>query len=193
MNFITHLPSPSGRVSKHDGPVEQHLTEGAVMLAMSEWLFGQGASEVRVHPDGTHMAGFDMPAFLSSRGFVRTSATGKREISWVFKRGDQTLTVHARSGLGDLVTTIGGATVEVEAKGGCINTKHAGQLSRLRKGLHEAVGQLLGCPRTVDRLIAAVPLHPETEKLATRLLPRCRHIGIEIALVDGSGAVHLRA
>ena len=139
------------------------------------------------------MKGFDIPASLAGRGFTRMSTTGRGQTSGAFRRGDLTLTVHSQPGLGDVVCTLHGIEVEIEAKGGCINTRHPGQLSRLRRGLHEAVGQLLGSPRNDVRLIAAVPRHPETERTARRLLPRCAHVGIEIALVAGDGSVELLA
>jgi len=161
------------------------------MLAMAEWFFAQGAPKVRIHPDGMHMKGFDIPAWLASRGFTRMTATGRGQTSGSFRRGDQTLIVHSQPGLGDVVATLDGFALEVEAKGGRLNTRHAGQLSRLRKGLLEVVGQLLACPRTDVRLIAAVPRHLETERLAHRLLPRCSRVGIEIALIDGDGKVDL--
>jgi hypothetical protein len=138
-----------------------------------------------------HMMGFDIPGWVASRGFSRTATTGRTQTSGTFRRNDQTLIVHSRPGLGDIVCQLNGVRVEIEAKGGCLNTRHAGQLSRLRKGLQEAVGQLLGSPNVGARLIAAVPRHVETEKVAERLLPRCRRVGIEIALVDGDGSVLL--
>jgi hypothetical protein len=128
---------------------------------------------------------------LAGRGFTRTTATGRGQTGGTFRRGDQTLIVHAQPGLGDVVATLNGVEVEIEAKGGCINTRHSGQLSRLRKGLHEAVGQLMASPRADVRLIAAVPRHPETERTARRLLPRCARVGIEIALVGGDGTIVL--
>ena len=79
----------------------------------------------------------------------------------------------------------------VEAKGGIINTSNPGQKSKLRKHLYEAVGMLLDRSNKRDRLIAAVPLHPETEKIAHRMAGRCREIGIEIALVSGEGTIQL--
>ena len=94
-------------------------------------------------------------------------------------------------GRGDVVGKLGKQDVEIEAKGGCINTRHAGQKSRLRKGLHEAVGQLMASRRRDVRLIAAVPDHGITRALAQDLLPRCGKLGIEIALVDELGRVDL--
>jgi hypothetical protein len=138
-----------------------------------------------------HMKGFDIPSWLTGRGFTRATVTGRGQTSGTFRRGDQTLIVHSQPGLGDVVATLNGVEVEIEAKGGCINTRHPGQLSRLRKGLHEAVGQLMASPRAQVRLIAAVPRHPETERLSQRLLPRCTRAGIEIALVNEHGEVGL--
>ena len=59
------------------------------MLAMAEWLFGQGAAEVRIHPDGMHMKCFNIPAWLVGRGFARESATGRGQTSGTFRRGGQ--------------------------------------------------------------------------------------------------------
>ena len=108
------------------------MSEPAVMLAMAEWLIAQGAPEVRIHPDGMHMKGFDIPAWLAGRGYTRMTATGRGQTSGAFRRGDQSLIVHSRPGLGDVIATLDGIDVEIEAKGGCLNTRHPGQLSRLR-------------------------------------------------------------
>lgn len=161
------------------------------MLAMAEWLFSLGATDVAIHPDGMHMKGFDIPLALASAGFLRTSTTGSRGVSGVFRRGDQQLKVHSQPGLGDIVAEVNGVQIEVEAKGGCVNSRHPGQVSRLRKGLHEAVGQLMASPRLETLLIAAVPYHLETAKLASRLAMRCKSASIEIALVHEDGTVAL--
>jgi hypothetical protein len=118
------------------------------VLAMAEWLFCQGASTVRINPDGMHTKGFDIPNWLAVEATPRLTATGRGQTSGTFRRGEKILIVHSQPGLGDVVATLGGAEVEIETKGGCINTRHPGQLSRLRKGLHEAIGQLMGSPRT---------------------------------------------
>jgi len=191
MDLISRRNPPLNRVGSHDGDSELHLSEAGVMLAVADWLFSLGAVEVRVHPDGLHMKHFDMPAWLDAQGFERVSTTGKRGISGTFERNGQRLTIHSQPGLGDVVTTIDGVDIEIEAKGGCINTRHPGQLSKLRKGLHEAVGQLMSSPRKDCRLIAAVPRHSETERLAERLNARCALASIEIVLVDRDGNVGL--
>ena len=191
ISLITMSRPPKNRVGRHDDDHEHHLSEGAVMLAVASWLFDQGAEEVCVHPDGQHMKAFDMPGWLEAKGFSRVTTTGSRGLSGEFRRGAQCLTLQAKPGHGDVVTRLDGVEIEIETKGGCINTRHPGQLSRLRKGLHEAVGQLLSSPRNNRRFIAVVPFHKETERWASRLAERCSLVGIEIALVTGSGDVHL--
>jgi len=167
------------------------MPEAAVMLAVAEWLFSRGATEVRAHPDGLHMKDFDMPGWLEGRGFRRVSTTGKRGVSGTFERGSQQITIHSKPGLGDVVATLDGVEVEVETKGGVINSRHPGRLSRLRKGLHEAVGQLMASPRGEGQLIAAVPSHPETLKVAEKLRERCSRVGITLALIERDGRVNV--
>ena len=52
---------------------------------------------------------------------------------------------------------------------------------------------LLASPDRADRLIAAVPLHRETEIIARKIAGKCREVGIEIALVSGTGNIQLCA
>lgn len=86
------------------------------------------------------------------------------------------------------VSTPGGRVL-VECKGGTINTTHAGQPSRLRRGLCEAVGPLLARPEDSAKEIAAAPWTTETASLAARMDPRCRMAKIEIALVQRDGSL----
>lgn len=189
MKLITERLPPLKRVGKCEGPLELHLLEAAVMLAMAKWMFGQGATEVEIHPDGQHLKGFDVRGWLEAVGFVKTADMGRTPAGGVYKSGEQTVTVDPRPGIGDVVAIIDGARVEVEAKGGCINTRHPGQLSKLRKHLYEAVGMLLDSRNDASRLIAAVPRHSETERVAERMAKQCGAAGIEIALVSGDGSI----
>jgi hypothetical protein len=157
------------------------------MLAAAEWAFRAGSDHVSIHPDGMHLKAFDLPEWLQQRGFVRETVTGAKNSTGQFRRGDQVLTVYSRPGVGDVIASIGARDFEFEAKGGCINSTHAGQLSKLRKGLHEAIGQLMSSPRSHTELIAVVPAHRETHRLAERLIDRCAKVGIEIALVREDG------
>lgn len=161
------------------------------MLAMAEWMFGLGARLVTIHPDGMHLKGFDIQGWLQDQGYLKIQSTGRTVHGGDYGREGRLLRVYPRPGLGDVVCEIDGQRIEVEAKGGCINTRHSGQLSRLRKHLHEAVGQLMASDAQHDRLIAAVPDHVETRQIADRLIRRCQKVGIEIALVSGDGTVHI--
>jgi hypothetical protein len=78
--------------------------------------------------------------------------------------------------------------ISAECKGGIINTRHPGQVSRLYKGLCETVGMLMANP-SPGRQIAVVPRTEGTLRLAQRLAPRCASAGIELALVGSRGEV----
>ena len=163
------------------------------MLAVARWMFGLGAETVRLHPDGMHARQFDIYEWLTSQGFKKITSMGTTPHGGNYARGQKMLEVEFKPGQGDVVAEIEGRRVVVEAKGGIINTRHPGQKSRLRKHLYEAVGMLLDGPDRSDRLIAAVPLHPETKKIARRMASRCRDIGVEIALVSGAGEIQMVA
>jgi len=66
---------------------------------------------------------------------------------------------------------------------------NGGQTSKLRKGLCEAVGQLIGRVQGDERHIAVVPDTPFTKSLAAKMVTRATRAGIEIALVSRSGSV----
>ncbi len=161
------------------------------MLAMAQWMFKQDAKNVCVHPDGMHAKQFHIRGWLENEGFNIKNKRGKTRDAGTYARGDQTLDVIFSPGRGDVVTDLGGNRVVVEAKGGIINTRYSGQESKLRRHLYEAVGILLDDRTHADRLIAAVPLHQVTEKIACRMAKRCRDTGIEIALVSKAGEIHM--
>ena len=89
---------------------------------------------------------------------------------------------------GDVVAKVGNHVISAECKGGIINTRHPGQVSRLYRGLCETVGMLMATP-SQGRQIAVVPFTEGTLRLAERLAPRCALAGIEIALVGSRGEV----
>jgi hypothetical protein len=92
--------------------------------------------------------------------------------------GQQMVTVIPRSGQGDVVAKLGEKTGVAECKGGVVNSRHARQLSRLRRGLCEAVGLLMARPRENERHIAVVPAHSTTRALASRMTARSRWWGL---------------
>lgn len=189
-DLVTALAPPPNRVGKSDGPDEHHLYEGAVMLAYAMHLLRtQGARDVRIHPDGEHGKQFDFAAWLERHEFAKISSLGSTVYGGVYRNPvGRTITVHPKSGLGDVVADVGNGVISAECKGGIINTRHPGQVSRLYRGLCETIGLLMATPSR-GRQIAVVPLTDSTLRLAERLAPRCALAGIEIALVGSRGEV----
>jgi hypothetical protein len=192
-DLITQRPPPPNRIRGCDGDMECHLTVGAVILAFAMHLLRTmpGLNQVLVHPDGEHAKRFDFEGWLKRRGFVRTSSLGKTAFGGTYSSSTgQTIIVNPSSGRGDVSAEIGASSIVAECKGGIINTKHAGQQSRLRRGLCEAVGLLLASPAIEGRRqVAVVPHTRVTENLAKLMASRVRAAGINIALVDGRGNV----
>jgi hypothetical protein len=192
--LITHHPPPPNRVQACEDGVEHHLTEGAVMLAFAMHLLRTvpGLNHVAIHPDGEHGKRFDFLSWLRNHGFVMAEPMGTTRYGGMYRSmiTGETIIVNPKSGRGDVVADIDGVNFVAECKGGIINSKHAGQLSRLRQGLCETVGLLLASqvPEST-RQFAVVPRTPVTEMLAQRMIARATKAGIEIALVDGRGNV----
>ncbi|OJY73613.1 MAG: hypothetical protein BGP12_13555 [Rhodospirillales bacterium 70-18] len=189
-DLVTVLEPPPNRVGKATEGHEHHLYEGAVMVAYAMHLLrAEGARDVRIHPDGEHGKQFDFSGWLELRDFIKASSLGTTAYGGVYRNTlGQTVTVHPKSGLGDVVAQVGDLILSAECKGGIINTRHSGQVSRLYKGLCETVGMLMATP-SPGRQVAVVPLTDGTRRLAERLAPRCALAGIEIALVGSRGQV----
>lgn len=189
-DLVTARSPPPNRIGKSDGEHEHHLYEGAVMIAYAMHLLRtQGAHHVRVHPDGEHGKQFDFSAWLLRRDFVKISSIGSTSYGGTFRNAvGQEITVNPKSGLGDVVAEVGDQVISAECKGGIINTRHSGQVSRLYKGLCETVGLLMATP-SQGRQVAVVPFTKSTLRLAERLAPRCALVGIEIALMGSRGEV----
>lgn len=157
------------------------------MLAVAQWMFKRGAVRVCIYPDGQHLKQFDIAHWLRCREFHREEKEGKAQ---VWECDGRTLEIRVKPGKGDVVAEVDGRCFFVETKGGYINSRDSGLLSRLRKGLYEAVGSLFVAPEETRRLVA-VPRHSETEKLAGRMAERCRKAGIQVMLVSSNGDIDL--
>lgn len=190
-DLLTRKDPPAKRKPKTDGDLELHLTEGAVMLALSMHLFEEFADmrRIEIHPDGEHGKQFDIRGWLENQGFTKIKKIGTTQYGGLYKRDAKEIVVSLKPGLGDVVAYDGCNTIVAECKGGVINTRHAGQLSKLRRGLCEVIGLLMTRSLEGERHLAVVPDTIETERLAKRMAQRCRSAGIEIALVDGNGRV----
>jgi hypothetical protein len=173
--------------------VERHLTEGAVMVAFAFHFLRTFAElkHVAVHPDGEHGKRFEFAAWLAARGFRLSKPRGSTSYGGLYEAADgQTLLIDPKPGMGDVVANLPRLALIAECKGGVVNSWHAGQQSRLRRGLCEAVGQLLASPvGEPRRQFAVVPRTPTTTELAERMRTRAAAAGIEIALVDSRGNV----
>ena len=152
-----------------------------------------GITEIAIHPDGEHGKRFDFEGWLGKRGFRKIIGNRQRPpmAGPIARRQGVTLIIHPASGRGDVVAKCGnGLTWIAECKGGIINTRHPGQVSRLRKGLCEAVGLSLARPvEDGTEQFAVVPHTRATEELARRMAPRALAAGIRIALVDATGRI----
>jgi hypothetical protein len=189
-DLVSELAPPPNRVGKCEGGLERHLPEGAVMMAFAMHLLRTTSTrEVLVHPDGEHGKRFDFAGWLGKRGFERTTRTGTTSYAGRYVQPDgRAIVVNPASGRGDVVAQADDLAIWAECKGGIINTRHPGQVSRLYKGLCETVGMLMANPAS-GRQVAVVPRTEGTFKLAQRLAPRCAAAGIEIALVGSRGEI----
>lgn len=194
LDNLIRFHAPAGeRATKAEGGVEHHLTEGAVMIAFAMHLFRTvpDLKHVAVHPDGEHAKHFDFAVWLAAQGFERIETKGSTTYGGLYRDPEnRTILVNPKSGVGDVVADLSGGSFVAECKGGVINSKHAGQQSRLRKGLCETVGLSLAAERVEGRRqFAVVPSTAATKSLAGKMSARAREAGIEIALVDGKGNV----
>jgi len=189
IQYLVLRDPPAKRERFCDGGKEAHLPEAAVMIAFGMYLLENGATAVAIYPDGEHGKKYDIRASLEGHGFSKVIAYGRTNYGGTYERGAQGVQVTLRPGQGDVVARVGQVIVTAECKGGIVNTTHSGQLSKLRRGLCEAVGLLMAHPCNGGRHIAVVPATRETEKVARRILPRAKAVGIEIALVDENGRV----
>jgi hypothetical protein len=188
-DLVRELAPPPNRVGKCVGDLEHHLDEGAVIVAFAMHLLRTTSTqEVRIHPDGEHGKRFDFAGWLHRRGFELTLRSGRTEYGGIYTWSDGRRIVNPTSGRGDVVAEIDGVVLSAECKGGIINTRHSGQVSRLYKGLCETVGLLMANP-SPGRQIAVAPQTDGTLKLTQRLAPRCAAGGIEISLVGRRGEI----
>lgn len=191
--YLTEHVPPEKRRKYCDDGIELKLSEAAVQLAFGLYLLNhpEGGSEVEIFPDGEHAKRFDIPGFLRAEGFELSSPLGATSYGGVYFDGVRTITVNPRSqhGRGDVVGSISGVVVRAECKGGIVNSKHSGALSKVRSGFNELIGQTISMPEDGSRHVAVAPRTAASEIQASRLRSRCAAAGIEIALVNSDGTV----
>lgn len=189
-DLVENVAAPEKRAGKVADGIEHKMHEGAVMVAYAMHLLRTaGADHIRVHPDGEHGKRFDFAGWLGRREFEKILSIGTTSYGGEYRHEcGWRITINPSSGKGDVVAEIGNHTISAECKGGIINTRHSGQVSRLYKGLCETVG-LLMASESPGRQVAVVPYTESTMRLAKRMAPRCEAAGIEIALVGSRGEV----
>jgi hypothetical protein len=189
-DLVEEVAAPQKRAGKVADGIEHKMHEGAVMVAYAMHLLRTTKSDhVRIHPDGEHGKRFDFTGWLSRRGFEKATSTGTTSYGGEYRHPNGwRLTIHPSSGKGDVVAEVGDHILSAECKGGIINTRHPGQVSRLYKGLCETVG-LLMASQSPGRQVAVVPYTNGTLRLAKRMAARCALAGIELALVGSRGEV----
>ena len=120
-DLIKHRAPPPNRAGTCTGDAEQHLTEGAVMLAFAMHLLCTvpGPTQVSVHPDGEHLKHFDFREWLQTHGFDMAVPMGKTSCGGLYSARDgREITVNPTSGKGDVRAEAGGAVYVAECKGG---------------------------------------------------------------------------
>jgi hypothetical protein len=185
-DLIVERPPTAG--APLDEP-DRHFYEGAVMLAYAMHLLQtEPVREVKIHPDGQHARQVDFPGWLEKHGFRRV-ATARTPFAGSFEDAEgRRIVVHPRSRLSDVTADAKGMMIEAECKGGAIETRHPGRLSKLDKSLCEIVGRLMMKPPG-SRLVAVMPKTEVTLRMGRKLAPRCAAAGIWIALVGPRGEV----
>lgn len=133
---------------------------------------------------------FPLAEFLSHAGWKQVTQNGKNDCQGTYANGALRLTIHSRSGLGDVVCQVGGRVVRAECKKGpLVKKKGSQEYPRLR----EALGQMLTVETLgeTDVLAVAVPLSPKFKQLAAlwKGRPLMKRAGITIVLVGRDGTV----
>lgn len=133
--------------------------------------------------------GWDSARF-SEEGWAQEGQSGRNTWQGNYRRDGKNLIVHAASGVGDVVATVGATRVRAESKGGgLVKKKSNPEYPRLR----ELIGHLMTTKllEQGDLMVAAVPDSDGFRRLATQWseAPLMRFSGIVFALVGRTGEV----
>lgn len=121
---------------------------------------------------------------------MQESQSGRNTWQGSYRRDGKHLVVHANSGVGDVVASVGATRVRVESKGGgLVPRKSSPEYPRLR----ELIGHLMTTKvlEQGDLMVAAVPDTDRFRRLVEKWseAPLMRLSGIAFALVGRSGEV----
>lgn len=172
------------------------MSEAEVAIRLAQHLVEHpravGHAEVAIDGAGVSVGGrtiFAVAEFVSALGWVQVEQSGKNAWSGLYRRGALSLNIHSRSGIGDVVATIGARRFVAECKKGPLVPKAGSPEYPL---LTTALGQaLLLKTSPEDALVAAVPDTPRFRRIADAWRQREGVIrsGILIALVGRDGGV----
>lgn len=173
------------------------MSEAEVAVRFGQYLLDlPGADpfvDVAIDGAGVAVAGaaiFPLAEFLQYLGWELLEQRGKNPWTGRYGRSGSTLTVHSRSGVGDVVGRVRGRRIIAECKKGPLIKRPGSPEYPL---LTTAIGQALLTPNLEpgDILVAAVPDSPAFRRVAAAWRERAgvRRSGIRICLVDREGAV----
>lgn len=176
---------------------QDRMPEAEVSLRLAFYLLSlpdaQGSAQVAIDGAQIRVHGaevFPIIAFLAKQGWEMIEQKGKNAWQGMYEREGQRLTVHARSGIGDVVATIGNKRVRAECKGGPLVKKSGSREYPILRG---ALGQVVTIEQvdTDEVLVVAAPHTPQFRRLVTkwREAPLVSQLDIQIVLVGRDGTV----
>ena len=180
------------------GLPNDRMPAAEVALRLAEFILslpGAGAMASVVIDGARVRAGnaihFDLRRFMAGTGWEAVKEPQVRRNAWTgsYRRGDKTIRVHSRRGMGDVIARFNGRRIIAECQNGPLLHKASRPENPL---LTTALGQaLLFDVSAADIVVAAVPDTPVFRRLAEawRERPLVKRVGIRIALVARDGAV----
>lgn len=176
----------------------ERMPEAEVSLRLAIHLItsGRAVGGVTVAIDGAQVKTgetihFSVVDFLRSHGWEAATVGERWQGCYQHHSSKQTITIHSRSGLGDVVATFAeGVPFVAEAKKGPLKRSASSQEYPL---LREALGQLLTIQDVPGDAVLAVAV-PHSEKFAElafrwRAAPLVKRVGIRILTVAPDGVV----
>ena len=176
---------------------EDRMPETEVALLLAFHLLNQpgssGVAEVAIDEAQVRIGGneiFPMADFLADSQWAQVEQRGRNNWQGFYEKDGQRLEIHARSGAGDVVASVGTKRFRAECKGGPRIKKPGSREYPLLRG---ALGQLLTVENVEDAdvMVAAVPFSSKFQSLADawRDRPLVANSRIEIVLVHRNGDI----
>lgn len=168
---------------------EDRIPEAEVTLRLAFYLLGlpgsNGVAEVAIDGAQIRVHGaevFPIAAFLLDMGWKQVKQMGKNDWQGLYERNGQRLNIHSRSGVGDVIASVGPKRIRAECKGGPRVKKRGNREYPILRG---ALGQAITVEQVDvnDILVVAVPRTPNFCKLADRWRKRPLVVRSEIKIV----------